>query len=462
MNISCRSFRKVFLLGSLFWFNIGANALTLEEALVAVYKDNPQLQGAREQAKQVDEQIMKALDGWFPDVVFKAGKEYRKTTGIKHGLFDGNTTRYVPDPNPSSSVDGISTNLIIQQNLYKSGADIANINKARSTIKASHAELQGNEQEIFKKVVQTYTETLKLYESYKVAQDMERDSLKQFEGTKQRVLVGTQTKTNLAQAEAAYTRAKANRIKYKADYETSKAALESWVGKEVTSLGAPNGQLSLPINLDETIDHALRFNPEIVQSANSFSAAQKNIDVIRGAVLPQINANYQISDASRTANPTFKKTYTTTVELVVPILNVGSWSTLREAKREAAKFEYNAQTKKDTVRASAVSAWSNFQAAKAYMKAAQSMSEAMKLAYEGTQASEKVGLVDMFELIGTREKYFNYYIDFLSSKAQYYQSMYALKAVVGECTARGLKLNVPLYDPRDNYNSIKWQIIGAF
>ena len=437
-------------------------ALTLE-ALVAVYKDNATLQAKREDVKQTDEQIMQALAGWLPQADFTIRKQYQQQIKAKTPVLAPGGGAIIYSLN-DQSLDTKISELSINQNLFKGGGDVAAISAARSAIKAAHADLQASEQDIFTKTIVAYTDMLRFYEHYKIAQEKESDSLKSLEGTRQKVAVGTDTKTNLAQIEAEYAGAQATKIRMKSQYETSKASLEAFVGIEVNNVIAPTELLSLPKNMAETIDVALVQNPTLIAKNRNSEATKANITVVRAAVLPKIDLAYTLDNYQQNSNTITapKISQTVTLALIIPILHVDKWSQLRNQKRAAAEAAYATQDQRDQVRASATSAWSSFESSKAALKAAKNAYEAMKLAYAGTRAQEKVGLIDMFKMIDIRDKYFDSYDQLIEAKTTYYKSLYALKAAVGECTAKGLRLNVPLYDPRDNYNSITRQLIGAF
>ena len=114
---------------------INANAITLDEALISAYKNNQELKAQRESLKASDENIMQALAGWLPDVNLQSKKQYDKTQA------------------PSTSFDGTVHSLTISQNLFRSGADIANMKVARSLIEAARATLKNLEQEVFIKAI---------------------------------------------------------------------------------------------------------------------------------------------------------------------------------------------------------------------------------------------------------------------------------------------------------------------
>jgi outer membrane protein TolC len=306
-------------------------------------------------------------------------------------------------------------------------------------------------------------DALKYYEFYKIAQEQESDTAASLAARKQRLAVGVDTKIDLALIEADFAQAQSHSITAKASFMSAKARLESYLGVEVLTLRMPLDTVSMPKNMVEAVQSAIANNPEFEAVKYSASFAKSNIDVARANVLPRVDLSYGINDYSKyksTIQP--KRTYVTQMQLSIPLMDVGAWSELRSRKRLAAAAGNQMQAVMDEVRAVATAAWVNFEASKSQLKSHVDAYNAMKLAYAGWCAKEKVGLISIFDMIQIRDRYFRRYKDLMQARADYYKSIYALKAVVGECTAKGLGLNVQLYDPLKNYNAIKWQLIGAF
>jgi outer membrane protein len=459
--------QRAFLICLLVLYAAQGYALSLEEALIAVYKDSPVLQAHREQLKIADENIMAALSRWLPDARISLIQQYNhqiRPEGyslVPNSTNTGSVVGVVNAPNRISS--GTVGKLTIGQNIYRSGADIAAIRSARSAIKAASAQLTAQEQQLLFEVVSTYMEALQYYESYKIAQEQESDTEKTLVGSRQKVAVGIVTKTDLAQIEANFAKAQADSIAFKARYESAKAKLESLVGFKVHNLDMPKDIAIMPKSVNEVIETALVGNPQIDQAKYSAEAAKFSVDTAKGSVLPQVDLSYVIDDNSKNKNAVAaKRNRTTQLSLTIPVMNVSGWSDVRTRKRVSAQMIHQLQSVKDSIRASATAAWVELEASKAVLKANRNAYEAMKLAYTGKKAIEKVGLLSVLDMIEIRRSYFRIYNDFIRSKAAYYVNMYYLKSIIGECTAKGLGLNVPLYDPLKNYNAIKWQVVGAF
>ncbi|NRA73504.1 MAG: TolC family protein [Rickettsiales bacterium] len=433
--------------------SITAHAVTLEDALINTYKTNPELNAQRESLKASDEAIMQALSRWLPNITAKATKQYTKQKKIV------TSTRAT-----NNSTDGKTHSLTISQNLFRSGADIASIKTARFSIEAARANLDNKEQEVFLKATDAYMNTLATKEIFQITQTKEKDNARLLNGTRQRFKAGDASKTDVALAEAELSKAKSERATAQASYETSKANFQSTIGLSARNLTLPKNNLLLPKTIGETLNIAATKNPQVKSARNSADAGKQNINVEKGNVLPTVDLQHSISDDTKQGYATTRglRNFTTTVELSMPLFQPSSWSKLRETKRKAAQAQNEMNATIKSTRSRATQAWATLQADKTSLKARQDEYKARKIAYDGAKASEKAGLISTLDIIQYQNDYFTAYINFIQAQSKYYVSLYTLKSIVGECTATGLKLNTQYYNPLKNYNSIKWQLIGAF
>jgi outer membrane protein len=435
----------------LFFFSVylNANAITLDEALINAYRTNPELNAQRESLKASDESIMQALAGWLPSVKLQSTKQYNNITS---------------PANKKGATDGSMHQLTITQNLFKSGADLANMKKAKLMIEAARAKLNNTEQEIFLKTIKLYMGTLEAKEKFRISQEKVKESTELLRGTRHRFKAGDATKTDVYLAEAEFSKAKAERSSADRNYKISQANFKAIVGLTPKNLTLPKDNIRLPKSVEDTINISLVKNPTLVSSKNSADAKQKEIAVTRSGVLPSINLEHSISDKTKIGfEPAGgRRNHTTAISLNVPIFEVSNWSTLRRSKREAAAAQNEMTSAIEATKATAIKSWVDLKADKDSLKARRDEHKAYKIAFKGAQAQEKAGLMSTFDVIKVQDNYFTSYLNFISQRSAYYVSLYELKSMVGECTAKGLGLKVEYYDPLKNYNSIKWQLIGAF
>ena len=455
--------RKFILCLCVFSISLDANAITINEALISAYKTNSKLNAQREILKASDEQIMQALSRWLPTISATVTKQYRNQKSLQRGPASNLTTT-------NTSNGGVTHGLTISQNLFRSGADIARIKAARATIEAARANLESKEQEIFINTAKAYMNALSTKEIYHIAQHRETDSEKLLRGTRHRFKAGDTSKTDVALAEANYENAIADKMVAKANYESAKASFKAVTDLEAKNLILPKTIPQLPKSLNKTIDTAITKNPSMIAAKNAANAQKQNIGVVRGSVLPSVDLQHTIAGNIKTTafTSTRRRSHTTAIILTIPIFGTSdgsgknSWSALREQKHKAAQLQNELQETMKNTKAGAIQSWAAFKAGKRSLKAREAQYAAQKIAYKGAQALEKAGQISTLDMLDFQKRYFNAYSKFIAEREKYYNAFYILKSTVGECTAKGLGLNTQYYDLLKNYNSIKWQLIGAF
>jgi outer membrane protein len=457
--------RKVIII-TLFFFSsyLKGSALTLDEALINAYKTNPDLNAQRESLKASDEQIMTALNGWLPTVAMSASKQ--SITAQKATIKTSPNTTSIG----TSVSEGVTNKLVISQNLFRGGGDIASLRAASASIEQARAALENKEQDIFLKTVDAYLSVIRAKDRYHIFQEQERDNTRLVDGMTHRFRAGEINRIDLEFARANLANFKSQTIVAYANYEAAKATFQAVVGLDPKDLTLPEDNINLPKSINEVVDIALVKNPNIIAVKNTVKANEHNINVARAGVLPSINLEHEISDRTKfspSADP--RRSHTTLLSVSVPIFGSTNgegkerWSNLRATKRTAAAAKNTLNSTIYSVQAGAIQAWETLQAQRKNLLNAQDAFKSMQVAYRGALASEKAGLISVVELITQfGDQYFELSKKLVDAKVDYRTALYSLKSVVGECTAKGLKLNVPYYDPLKNYNSIKWQLIGAF
>src|SRR5882724_6649697 len=127
-----------------------ASAETLKEALATAYANNPTLQAARAQLRQVDEQVPQALSNWRPtvDVQGSIGKEWEQ-----------DTIRGANDK--ANSREPKSASLNLSQPIYRGGRTVAQRDQAEELVSAGRAQLSSVEQQVLLQAVTAYVDVLR-------------------------------------------------------------------------------------------------------------------------------------------------------------------------------------------------------------------------------------------------------------------------------------------------------------
>lgn len=437
-----------------------AYAVTLNEALEAAYENNVVLKGKREELKQYDEKIMQSLSAMLPHVTVHKTKSNGKNKPSRERQLQGDTTE---------TIDGITSSLVLKQNLFRSGSDFASLISAKNFVEAHRAELESHEQDILRAIVQNFLKLKGAESKYQHAKRMEVDTKNYVTASEKRFEVGDITKTDVARAKSAHASIVARKAQYWSEYVAEKEDFKNLTGIEPSKLVLPDSAkvLKLPANMEEAVAVSLRHNPQIIAADRSKKSKNAEVKYAMGGVLPSVNLEHKLDDFSHapvlSSNRNYRYKQTTSIDVTVPIFDGGaSWSRIRAAKRANKQSEYNLAHIKNEVTKKAISGWSKVESSRLVFKGSKESFEAAKVAFEGAFEEEKAGIRSSSDVIQYQIEYLERYTNYIDARTSLYDSLYNLKAALGECTAKGLNLKVKLYDPLKNYNSIKWQLIGAY
>ena len=111
----------------------GVRAQTLEDALVAAYLTNPDLEAQRAALRATDELVPQALGGWRPD----ARARWRRCV---HNNFDSSAG--------NGDFTTLSSSLTLDQEVYSGGETVASTERAERLVRLERARLQAIEQDV--------------------------------------------------------------------------------------------------------------------------------------------------------------------------------------------------------------------------------------------------------------------------------------------------------------------------
>ena len=214
-------------------FATAARGETLDEALVRAYLNNPDLRAGRATVRANDQVINQELSGYLPDL--NLIPSISRTEG----------QNAVNDLDQSEG----RLSLVLEQNLYEGGRTDARVAEAKALARASRAELVQLEQSVFSTVIDAYTRVWQDTSVLELAINNEQRLLRQLEATRSRNEAGVATGTDVAQAIARHSSAKADIEVARSNLAASRAAYERVVGQQADELQDPAVLETLPSNM---------------------------------------------------------------------------------------------------------------------------------------------------------------------------------------------------------------------
>ena len=430
-----------------------ASAETLNEAMATAYANNPTLQAARAQLRQVDEQVPQALSNWRPtvDIQGDIGPEWEKDK--IRGANDRSDSR-VPK----------SASLSVTQPIYRGGRTVAQRDEAENLVSAGRAQLTNVEQQILLQAVTAYVDVLRDMRVLELTKNNEQVIGEQLKATRERFDVGEVTKTDVSQAESRLARAVADRIQAQGNLTSSRAIYRQVIGMAPGKLEVPDLPGGLPSGEEETI--TLSENAPTVNEAVFVERASRDgTDVVFGELLPTISLIGQAGvDDEVNSERLTSGTATIFAQVVIPLYQAGGVeSRVRESKQLTSQRRQELDQARRQATEDATTAWQALETARAQIESFTAEVTSTKVALDGVRQEQQVGLRTVLDVLDQQQEVLNAEVSLVVARRDAVVAAYQTLGAVGTLTAADLQLPVELYDPEKHYREVrdKWFGLNA-
>jgi len=436
---------------------LGANAETLQEALVSAYQNNPTLLAERAQLRATDEGVASAISGWRPTVQIDgdAGFSETETTTESGGI----TTV------TEASLQPRSFSVSVTEPLYRGGRTTAETRSAKKLVDAGRAALVETEQRVLLDAVSAYMEVLRNQSVVELNRNNETVVKRQLQAARDRFEVGEVTRTDVAQAEARLAQAIADRIGAEGDLISSRATYRQLMGDLPGTLVWPAPLGGLPTSERDSLEAANSFNPAILSADFAELSAQEDIDVAISDLLPQVSLRgaydrqYDVSSVTEEL-----ETLSLTALVSVPLYQSGAeHSAVRRSKQVAGQRRLEYIEVRRAIFEEVTRAWEALITARAKIAAFEAQVRAAELALEGVEQETLVGLRTTLDVLDAEQEVFAARVNLVSAERDEVFSSYWVLATIGDLTAEALGLPVERYDAEAHYRDVsdKWFGIDA-
>jgi len=428
------------------------SAQTLEEAFVAAYLNNPDLQAARAGLRSTDEGVPQALANWRPDVSVSAD------VGAS-SVFNSTST-----VDRKQHRDPKSITLSVTQPLFRGGRTLAATSGAENDVRAARARLLTTEQTV---LLSTATAYLDVYRDQAVLDlniNNERVLKRQLEATRDRFAVGEITRTDVNQAEARLATAVADRIQSEGDLEVSRAAYKKVVGEAIMA------KVKLPVlptieatSVEDAARIAVRRNPDVIAAEFDRKSALDNIDEVWGELLPEVDVSASLSRSMQSSGEDGRNdTAEIKLNLTVPLYQKGDvYSRLRQSRQQAAQRVRLIDSARRTAVEAATKAWENVATAGARVQSLKASIEASVVALEGVEREAAVGSRTVLDVLDAEQELLNARVAHVRGQRDESVAIYQLLSAIGKLTAKELNLPVEMYDPTAHYKKVRERWFGG-
>ena len=440
-------------------------AESIAAALASAYMGNPTLNAERARQRATDELVPQALSGWRPTVTAQGNAGYQQTY-IKQSnpdyikQIDPKTKKYTKSTSDSNPA---RMSITLTQPLFNGFKTIAGTKKAEATVESGKQQLLNVEQTVLLDAATAFMNVIRDRQIVVLREKTVSFLKEELKASNARFSVGEITKTDVAQARAALSLAEAQLQVARANRASSTATFEKTIGHAPGSLAYPRLSPHLPKSLNEALRIAERTNPEILAAAYNQQAAEHDIDVVKGDLLPSLDfeTNYVLQRHTSTQSKTFEQVQVLGV-LNVPLYQSGQvYSEVRQAKQVESQRRIQIIEAARSVRSAVVQAWNNFVAAGQTITSLKSQVSANRLALEGVKQEALVGTRTTLNVLEAEQTLVTSQISLVTSQRDQIVVAYQLIAATGQMTARVLRLGVPIYDADANQRNVRGKFIGT-
>lgn len=434
---------------------------TLEEALSFAYQNNPTILAQRASLRATDENVAQALSGWRPTIaaVGNITPTKSKTKGSS-----GNPAYNATYGDTESSAVDYGVGIQISQSVFSGFRTISQTKAAENQVKAAAANLVATEEKVLSDAVTAYADVLQYQSILDLKISNENILKKELEQTNNRFKVGEVTATDVAQANSRYAAAIADRVKSSGDLQVAKAAYLNIIGEVPENLTEPDvAKELLPVSLDSAKELAAQYNPAVIAAEYNARSAWHNINTQKSDLLPDLTVS---ASARKDWNAPLQhydtNQYQASANLTIPLYEAGvGYSKVRQAKHTANQYRI---LKEEAIKAaidSATSAWESYTTAQASIASIDSQIEAAARALKGVRREALAGERTVLDVLNAENELLSAKVNLITAKRNRLVSSYTLLAAIGRMTAKSLALNVPVYNPNENYEDVKYKWIGT-
>ncbi len=444
--------RTMFLSGVvLFGFAGGelASAESLTDALSGAYQGNPTLRAERARLRATDEQVPQALSGWRPTITA-----------------NGTQSRNWSDTPQSNANHFGATNLSISltQPLFRGFKTVEGTKVAEANVKSERQQLLSVEQTVLFNAVQAYMNVVRDRQILALRQKNVGFLKQQLNASNARFNAGELTRTDVAQSRSSLSGSQASVAIATSNLKASEANYLTIVGRAPGKLTTARAA-KRPSSLDAALNIAQETNPSILAAAQLEDAAEHNINVIQGDLLPTLSLQAQAAYNYNTTKvyaggANSQESASVQGVLSVPIYEAGRvYSGVRQAQQTASQNRIQVIGAVRVVRENVTVAWNNLLASNQSLSSVGDQLSAANLALDGVRQEYLVGSRTTIDVLNAQQSLLTAQISRVNAQHDLIVASYQLQQAMGHLTAQHLGLG-GLYDPTANYKAVRGKWIG--
>ena len=436
--------------------------VTLDEALSYSYENKESFKIAQQAFYKNIEAFPQALAAIAPTI--NAGTVGNPIPISNKSNIDPTTGRVLQQDAPRDSVNPIRAQVTVNQPLFNFGSGSFGIKAAQNAVQSSVSAYYSAEQQEILNAITAYLTLIETKESYEAAKTAHQSSQVILGSEQAKYELGQSSLVDVSMAEASLANAEYKESGALVKYETAKGDFTIFFGDL-----SPD-EISWPESDDKFLDSGVDAFKEKVMARNYDLSFAKYDTLAKKAshrssvagLLPSVGLTAtSTSTYSTPSSPSDSRTgYTVSIGVSAPILNLSNNSQSRTAKIAARSAVYTFDQTLKTTEKKVMQFWETFHSAKLSLQSAKKAVEAYQIAYDGVSNQYALGEKGLTDVLRAEQELLDVKTQNITTKKNYLITLYTMKSMVGDLTAKGLGLKVKYFRPEMELKKRKANVFG--
>jgi len=278
---------SVFALAISLGLGMGSDgrAVTMEEAVRAALKTNPDIGAVVENRRAVNHELSQARSGFLPTVDFNTstGKEFANNSTTRARQLDGDDSR-------TTSLQTTSFGLTIRQLLFDGFDTLSQVERQEARVRSAARRVRETSEFTGQDAVEAYLESLRQRELVELAKENVGTHEIFLELVRAKVAGGAAGRAEEEQAQQRLAAARDAVAQADGLLQQSDNRYQRIIGEKPREMVRPNLPVdALPATVEKAIELANQFNPTIRVSRSDVSIAEAELKGTKASYWPQVS-----------------------------------------------------------------------------------------------------------------------------------------------------------------------------
>ena len=429
MSLLKVSGKAVLAIAASLAFAGAGQAESLKSALAKAYENSGVLAQNQALLNAADESVVAAAGALLPAVQASISQSYRKTEGV------------------SDISDSTSFSISARMPIYDFGRGQLGIDLAKEAVAGTRLQLASIEQSVLLNAIEAFMQYRQATELVRLRENNLKVIDQELRAANDRFEVGEITRTDVAMAEAAKAQSLSALAQARGDLERSTEAYMMAVGSKPNSPDAPVNLPSLPASASAAKAAAAKGHPDVLAAQSQVKQAEIRLAQAEANAMPSISLSGSLSRSDQTSLNMTSSAHLG-VEATIPLYQGGQIdSGVRQATAQLSSAKSALRVAVLNSDLQVGSAYARLNVARANMQATEQQIAAAQIAFDGLREEAKLGARTTLDVLNAEQNLLDAKANRVIASTEVVNATYAVVAALGQLSAKGLGLQVDLFDP---------------